>query len=616
MEFDRTYFAGKTTAVTGGASGIGLALCEELLESGAAKVVLVDVNSDTLAQEEGRLNSQYPGKVKGVLCNVTQEDAVKRMVEEACDFGGGRLDLLINCAGSSLIGTFFRMPVTTNSSPNPHAPKVATNEDWKKGFALNFFASVYSSRYALPIMLKQGGGQIVNIISGIAFAPMANQSMYGATKSALQILTYSLRGEYAPYNIKFNAATPGTTVTPMTIGAGLSPAEGQTPHQAAQRILNGVVSNDRLILGDDADVDGAENCYLPDAYAQRFDKILLTFARERRSGKASFQITEDSSDLTEANAVQALFNNADHLDADAATKRNHEYFAKREADKIPEGYYNGKTAVVTGGASGIGLGLCEKLLECGAKKVVLADFIQDNLDTHTERLNGVYSGKVKGILCNVADEESVQAMITSAAAFFDGPFDILINCAGIGQMGMFAENPNSDVLSEHLHMQIEPQEHWEKVFSVNFYGPLYGCRAVLPIMIKQGSGQIVNIISGTGIIGMPFQTIYASSKAALNGLSLALRYEFWDDGIKINSSTPGTVATAIFDGVDLPASAQTPEHAAMRILTGAARNERVIFGDDNDIGGAIVANKPSRSGYWDEYYAKLVASRVAGKMDY
>ena len=603
MLFDRRYFEGKVAAVTGGASGVGLALCEELLESGAVMVVLVDVNSDNLAQEEKRLGEQYPGKVKGVLCNVTQEDDVKHMIEEVCAFGGGRLDLLINCAGASLIASFMD---TSGTSAQGSATKTATNEAWKRGFALNFFGPLYGCRYAIPIMLKQGGGQVVNIISGITFAPMAYQCMYAATKAALHALTYSLRGEYAPYHIKFNSATPGTTITPMTISGGLSAQEGQTPHESAQHILTGVVNNDRLILGDAADAESAKYCYLPDACAQYLDELLLGFARKRRAGVRTYEVTDASS--IDSAAIKAITDlvDADKSDIGALQKGIRNFLAQREADKIPEGYYSEKTAAITGGASGVGLALCEKMLQCGAKKVVLADCNRANLDMHTKRLNSLYPGKVKGVACNVADEESVKAMVASAATFFDGPFDILVNCADIGQQGLFTGTPNSDALLKAGHMQIETQERWEQVYAVNFYGPLYGCRAVLPVMIKQGFGQIVNIISGTGITGMPFQGICASTKAALNALTLALRYEFWDKGVQFNASTPGTTATAIFSGVETPSSAQTPEHSAMRILTGVARNERLIFGDDDDAIGAALCNNPELDAFWDAYFTNLV----------
>ena len=81
-------------------------------------------------------------------------------------------------------------------------------------------------------------------------------------------------------------------------------------------------------------------------------------------------------------------------------------------------YYRGKTAVVTGAASGIGLGLVEELLACGAEKVVLADYNAVNLKTHAERLEADYPGKVKGILCDVTEEQQVVDMIAGAAEFF------------------------------------------------------------------------------------------------------------------------------------------------------------------------------------------------------
>lgn len=611
MQFDKAYFAGKVAAVTGGASGIGLALCEEILESGARGVVLADFNRANLARHEARLSEQYPGKVEGILCNVTLEADVKQMLKQAAEFGGGRLDLLINCAGASLVGRFAETADNLNTN-SPLLKQAATNEDWKNGFALNFFGPMYGCRHALPIMLKQGSGQIVNIISGIAFSPMAYQSMYAATKAALNALTLSLRAEYARYNIKFNSATPGTTATPMFFNAGGVLSEAQTPLQSAQRILNGVANNDRLILGDDSDLDGAEHCFLPDAYAQRLDEIYLGFARMRRSGTNTFEINKESS--VDGAALQGMMEliGTDMSDPAAIEHRLLAYLKQRGADELPTGYFAEKTAAVTGGASGVGLALCEKLLRCGAKRIVLADYNRFNLDAQAARLNALYPGRVSGIVCNVADEGEVKAMIAEATDFFAGKFDLLVNCAGIGQTGMFTDMPDRAGITASAHVPVEPPERWEQIYSINFYGPLYGCRAVLPVMLRQGSGQIVNIISGTAFSGMPYQSIYASAKAALNALTLVLRYEYWDDGIKFNSSTPGTTATAIFGGAGIPSNAQTPEQSALHILTGVARNERLIFGDNDDAINAMLWGNTKAAGFLDEYLANVADSRSAG----
>jgi len=139
----------------------------------------------------------------------------------------------------------------------------------------------------LPIMVKQGGGQIINVISGIAFMQMANQSRYASTKAALNALSLTLRSEYWDDNIKISSATPGTTITGIWDKLGKMPDFAQTAQQSASRILNGVVNNDRIILGDDGDVSGASYCFHPQANKPN-DEYLLNVARERRKGILAF----------------------------------------------------------------------------------------------------------------------------------------------------------------------------------------------------------------------------------------------------------------------------------------------------------------------------------------
>ena len=195
--------------------------------------------------------------------------------------------------------------------------------------------------------------------------------------------------------------------------------------------------------------------------------------------------------------------------------------------------YRDKVAAITGGASGIGLALAETMLSYGAKRVVLADVNEANLVRETARLNAAHPGRALGIRCDVTNEEEVKGMVEQAAEFGGGRIDLLFNNAGAGFGGQFDQQSNGD---------------WEKAFALNFYGAVYGIRAVLPVMRAQGSGHIVNIISGIAFSPMPYQTIYATTKAALNALTLALRYELWDENIRLTSATPGTTATAIWAG--------------------------------------------------------------------
>jgi len=261
------YYRDKVAVVTGAASGIGLALAETMLSYGAKRVILADLNEVNMAREAARLNLTYPGRALGLRCDITKEEDVKEMVRQGAGFGGGRIDLLFNNAGAGFSG---------------HFPE-QTNADWEKAFSLNFYGAIYGIRAVLPLMQAQGGGHIVDIISGIAFAPMAYQTMYSATKAALNALTLALRYELWDENIRLTSATPGTTAT--AIWAGMeAPPDAQSPEQSARTILVGVANNERLVLGDEADASGARNCFTPEA-AKDFDDYLLNVARKRRSGE-------------------------------------------------------------------------------------------------------------------------------------------------------------------------------------------------------------------------------------------------------------------------------------------------------------------------------------------
>jgi len=260
-------------------------------------------------------------------------------------------------------------------------------------------------------------------------------------------------------------------------------------------------------------------------------------------------------------------------------------------------YFQGKVAVVTGAASGIGLALAEAMLTYGAKQVVLADFNDENLKREAARLNSACAGRVLGIHTNVTKEADVQGMIQKAAEF-GGRIDFLFNNAGAGLSGSFNEQTN---------------ENWEKGFALNFYGALYGIRAVLPIMREQGGGHIVNTISGIAFAPMAYQTMYAATKAALNGMSLALRYELWDENIRVSSATPGTVATAIWKDKGAPAGAQSAEQSARTILAGVARNERLVLGDENDVLGAKQCFNPDSAAAMDDYLLNVARKRRGGE---
>ena len=263
----KEYFANKVAVVTGGASGIGLALCEELLSLGAKAVVAADLNEEKLKAECARLAAAYPGKVLGVGTDVTSRDSVFALINKAAEFGAGRVDLLFNNAGLGLAKAFDD----------------TTEADWKFAFDVNFYGAMYGIRAVLPVMRAQGGGHIANTASGIVFSPMPYQTLYSASKAALMALTTSLRSELWDENIRFSTVIPGTVATPIWEKSGGAPASAITPQESAQGILKGLAANERIIILTEDDKSGAKYGFLPE-YGEGNDEYFVKVARQRRSG--------------------------------------------------------------------------------------------------------------------------------------------------------------------------------------------------------------------------------------------------------------------------------------------------------------------------------------------
>jgi NAD(P)-dependent dehydrogenase (short-subunit alcohol dehydrogenase family) len=173
------------------------------------------------------------------------------------------------------------------------------------------------------------------------------------------------------------------------------------------------------------------------------------------------------------------------------------------------GVLDGKVAVVTGGAQGIGAAIGVGLEDEGAT-VVVADL----------------NPPEGGIRADVASEEDVAAMVAEALDRH-GRIDVLVNNAGLYaslEMRAFTEIP---------------LEEWNRVMEVNVASMFLTCRAVVPVMREQGGGKIVNISSGTPFRGVPFLLHYVTSKGAIVALTRALAKELGKDAIHVNCVAPG-----------------------------------------------------------------------------
>lgn len=189
---------------------------------------------------------------------------------------------------------------------------------------------------------------------------------------------------------------------------------------------------------------------------------------------------------------------------------------------------NGKVAVVTGAASGMGKAIAELFAAEGAK-VVVSDL---NLEQAQKVVEGIEAkgGEAMGAAANVAVEEDVQRLIDGTVSRF-GTVDILVNNAGI--MDNFV--PAAD-LTDAL---------WDKVFAVNTTGPMRTIRKVLPIFTEKKAGVIVNIASAGGLFGSHAGAAYTASKHAVIGLTKNVGFQYATLGIRCNAIAPGAVETNI-----------------------------------------------------------------------
>lgn len=224
-------------------------------------------------------------------------------------------------------------------------------------------------------------------------------------------------------------------------------------------------------------------------------------------------------------------------------------------------YYKDKVCVITGASTGIGYGLGVKLLEYGAGRVYFTARTQAKLDEAKEKL-AQYGDRAQFISVDVTDPEAVQQLIQRAVSE-NGRIDFLFNNAGIGAGGP----------TERASLRA-----WDRVLKTDLWGVIYGVNAVLPIMLKQGFGHIVNTASIQGLTPAPYQTLYSTAKHAVVGMSESLRIEMKPRNIHVSVLCPGAVESEIFrkGGNEIPQNAITAEYAAEWALERIANHQGII----------------------------------------
>ena len=195
---------------------------------------------------------------------------------------------------------------------------------------------------------------------------------------------------------------------------------------------------------------------------------------------------------------------------------------------IYQGRFAGRTAIITGGASGLGLETARRITAEGGK-VSLWDLNAEALAAARKE-----TGAVHTVALDVSDAEAVEAGAAESAKAL-GKVDILVNSAGI-------TGATQPVIGY-------PIDSWLKVMDVNVNGLFYCCRFIAPLMVEGGYGRIINISSVAGKEGNPNASSYSAAKAAVLGFTKSLGKELATKGVIVNAVTPATFESPILDNV-------------------------------------------------------------------
>jgi NAD(P)-dependent dehydrogenase (short-subunit alcohol dehydrogenase family) len=200
---------------------------------------------------------------------------------------------------------------------------------------------------------------------------------------------------------------------------------------------------------------------------------------------------------------------------------------KKTNDALSMGRVAGKACVVTGAGSGIGKAIAERFASEGGR-IICVDINGAGVGATVDEIRS-QGGVAEAVTADVSDPDRVDGFVNKCINLYD-KIDILVNNAGVNLPGVFHEVSNETI---------------DRILDVNVKGAIYGSRAAIPYMLKQGGGAIVNMSSVNGLVAEPFLSIYAASKGAIVMLTKGIALDYAKQGIRCNCICPGWVDTPI-----------------------------------------------------------------------
>jgi NAD(P)-dependent dehydrogenase (short-subunit alcohol dehydrogenase family) len=224
----------------------------------------------------------------------------------------------------------------------------------------------------------------------------------------------------------------------------------------------------------------------------------------------------------------------------------------------------GSLVLVTGAGSGIGRATAHAFAAKGAN-VVVVDIDEVAAKTVADEVDGA------AYRCDVADFESVQALANRVAAEHGTP-DVLVNNAGVGLTGRFLDTSLED---------------WQWIRSINLDGVWHGCAAFGPAMVERGSGHVVNVSSGLGVVPHATEPAYCTTKAGVLMLSQCLRADWAREGVGVTAVCPGVINTPIIDNTRFKGEAADSRERAKKVFRRGHKPEAVA----KAVVGAVERNR-------------------------